>query len=141
MMQSERLRPYFLMIVLAAAIVLTALIFSPFFKPLSLAAVFAVVLQGLYKRISKLIGGWPSVAALLTVVVSVVLILLPLSLVGVLVGNEAREMYFSLEESGGQSTISQLFLRIDESFCGAIPGLGAFAGDIPANVDTNTKQA
>src|SRR3989338_4290433 len=116
MMQTERLRPYFLMIVLAAAIILTALIFSPFLKPLALAAVFAVVLQGLYRRISRLLGGWASVAALLTVIVSVVLILLPLSLVGVLVGNEAREVYFSLEESGGQSTISQLFLRVDESF-------------------------
>ena len=140
-MQSERLRPYFLMIVLAAAIVLTALIFSPFFKPLSLAAVFAVVLQGLYKRISKLIGGWPSVAALLTVVVSVVLILLPLSLVGVLVGNEAREMYFSLEEGSGRSTISELFLSVDESFGGVIPGLGEFARDLSANVDTYTKDA
>ena len=141
MMQTERLRPYFLMIVLAAAIVLTALIFSPFFQPLALAAVFAVMLQGLYRRISQLLGGWPSIAALLTVIVSVVLILLPLSLVGVLVGNEAREMYFSLEESGGQSTISQLFLRVDESFGGAIPGLGEFARDISANVDTYTKEA
>src|SRR3990167_2165118 len=141
MMQSERLRPYFLMIVLAAAIVLTALIFSPFFKPLSLAAVFAVVLQGLYKRISKLIGGWPSVAALLTVVVSVVLILLPLSLVGVLVGNEAREMYFSLEEGGGRSTIAELFLRVDKTFGGIIPGLGEFSRDISMNVDMYTKEA
>ncbi|HEY4488247.1 MAG TPA: AI-2E family transporter, partial [Candidatus Paceibacterota bacterium] len=141
MMQSDRLRPYFLMIVLGAAIVLTAFIFAPFFQPLALAAVFAVVLQGLYRRISELLGGWPSIAALLTVIVSVVLILLPLSLVGVLVGNEAREVYFSLEEGGGRSTISELFLRIDESFGGAIPGLGEFARDISANVDTYTKEA
>ena len=141
MMQSERLRPYFLMILLGVALILTALIFSPFLKPLALAAVFAVVLQGLYRRISKLLGGWPSVAALLTVVVSVVLILLPLSLVGVLVGNEARDVYVSLEESGGRSTIAELFFRIDESFGGVIPGLGEFSRDISANVDTYTKEA
>lgn len=141
MMQSEKLRPYFLMILLAVAVTLTALIFAPFLKPLALAAVFAVVLQGLYKRISKLLGGWPSVAALLTVVVSVVLILLPLSLVGVLVGNEAREVYFSLEEGSGRSTISEFFLRVDDSFGGVIPGLGEFARDASANVDTYTKEA
>ncbi len=141
MMQSDRLRPYFLMIVLVGAIVLTALIFSPFLKPLALAAVFAVVLQGLYRKISELLGGWPSIAALLTVIVSVVLILLPLSLVAVLVGNEAREVYFSLDEGSGRSTISELFLRVDESFGGVIPGLGEFSRDISANVDTYTKEA
>ncbi len=129
------------MIVLVGAIALTALIFAPFLKPLALAAVFAVVLQGLYRMISKLLGGWPSVAALLTVVVSVFLILLPLSLVGVLVGNEAHDMYLSLEEGGGRSTIAELFLRVDETFGGIIPGLGEFSRDISANLDTYTKEA
>ena len=129
------------MILLASAFVLTALIFSPFLKPLALAAVFAVVLQGLYRRISTLLGGWPSTAALLTVIVSVVLILFPLSFVGVLVGNEARDVYFSLDEGSGRSTISELFLRVDESFGGAIPGLGEFSRDISANLDVYTKEA
>lgn len=130
-----------MIILLGVALILTALIFSPFLKPLALAAVFAVVLQGLYRRISKLLGGWPSVAALLTVVVSVVLILLPLSFIGVLVGNEAREVYVSLEESGGRSTIAELFSRIDESFGGKIPGLGEFVRNASANVDSYTKEA
>ncbi len=140
-MQGERLRPYFLMVLLAVAIVLVALIFSPFLKPLILAAVFAVVLQGLYRKMSQLLGGWPSIAALLTVVISVVLILLPLALVGVLVGNEAREVYFSLEEAGGRSTIAELFLRIDASFGGVVPGIGEFSRDVSANIDTYTKEA
>ena len=141
MMQSEKLRPYFLMILLGAALILTLFIFAPFLKALALAAVFAVVLQGLYRRISKLLGGWPSTAALFTVIISVLLILLPLSLIGVLVGNEAHDVYVSLEEGGGRSTIAELFFRVDESFGGKIPGLGEFARDISANVDTYTKEA
>ncbi|OGG64194.1 hypothetical protein A3C18_00020 [Candidatus Kaiserbacteria bacterium RIFCSPHIGHO2_02_FULL_54_11b] len=140
-MNNERLRPYFLMILLLGAMVLTALIFAPFLKPLALAAVFAVVLQGLYRKISTMLGGWPSIAALLTVVISVFLILLPLSLIGVLVGNEARELYFSLEEGGGRSTIAELFLRVDKTFGGIIPGLGEFSRDISMNVDMYTKEA
>src|SRR3989344_5558374 len=103
MMHIQTLRPYFLMLFLIGALALTTAIFWPFLKPLALAAVFAVVLQGLYQRISRVLGGWPSTAALLTVVVSVLVILLPLSLVGVLVGNQAHDLYTSLEKGGGRS--------------------------------------
>ena len=63
-MQSK-LRPYFLLLALVGAIMLTAAVFLPFLKPLALAAVFAVVLQGLYKSILRFLGGWPSMAAMI----------------------------------------------------------------------------
>src|SRR3990167_2076003 len=109
MMQSQKIRPYFLILSLAGAIALATAVFWPFLKPLALAVVFAVVLQGLYRRISKMLGGWESSAALLTVIVSVVVILLPLSLVGTLVGNQAHSLYLSLEEGRGQSMVTALF--------------------------------
>ncbi len=139
MIRNDILRPYFLVILLVGAFALVGLIFLPFFKPLILAVVFAVVLQGPYQAISKLLRGWPSVAALLTVLLSIVFILVPLCLIGVLVANEARDLYVSLAEGGGRSVIAELFLRIDETLGGTVPGLGEFARDISANVDTYTK--
>lgn len=139
MTQIERLRPYFLIIVLVSALVLAGAVFWPFLKPLALAAVFAVVLQGLYTRVSKLLGGWPSTSAFLTVLISVVLILLPLSLIGVLVGNQARDLYISLEEGGRQSALPQMLLRVDETFGDMIPGLSEFTRDVSVNVDTYVK--
>jgi len=141
MIQSQTLRPYFLVLLLLGAFILVAEIFWPFLKPLALAAVFAVVLQGLYERISKLFGGWPSTSALLTVVISVFLILLPLSLVGVLVGNEARDLYVSLEGGGGQTTIAQMFTRMDETFGGIFPTLGEFSRNASVDINTYTKDA
>ncbi len=129
------------MVLLTGALVLAAFIFAPFLKPLALAAVFAVVLQGLHERILRLLGGFPSISSLLTVLGAVILILMPLSLVGVLIGNEAHDLYISLEEGGGRSSIAELFLRIDESFGGVIPGLGEFSRDISTNVDIYTKEA
>ena len=129
------------MLFLVGTFALTTAIFWPFLKPLALAAVFAVVLQGLYQRVSKLLGGWPSTAALLTVIVSVFAILLPLSLVGVLVGNEARSLYTSLEAQGGESTIAQMILRVDETFSGVIPGLGEFSHTASVDINTYTKEA
>ncbi len=119
---------------------LTVAVFWPFLKPLALAAVFAVVLQGLYQRVVRALGGWPSTAALLTVIMSVFFILLPLSLVGVLVGNEARDLYVSLEAGSGQTTIAQMFLRVDETF-GDVPGIGEFTRSASIDVSTYTKEA
>ncbi len=140
-MQSEKLRPYFFLILLVGAITLTALVFAPFLKPLALAAVFAVILQGLYRNISKLFGNYPSVAALATVIISVFLILLPLSLVGVLVGKEAGNLYSSLDAGNGQSVVAQLFLRADQTFGGIVPGLTEFSNNASTNIDTYTKEA
>lgn len=140
-MQSQTLRPYFLIIFLVGAAALTVAVFWPFLKPLALAAVFAVVLQGLYKRISNALGGWPSIAALLTVIVSVFAILLPLSLIGVLVGNQAHGLYLSIEEGGGRSAIANLFLQVDGTFGGVVPGLGEFSRDVSLNIDTYAKEA
>ncbi|KKW40840.1 hypothetical protein A3I46_01905 [Candidatus Kaiserbacteria bacterium RIFCSPLOWO2_02_FULL_54_13] len=140
-MQSQQLRPYFLVLALVGAIALTAAVFLPFLKPLVLAAVFAVVLQGLHKRISRALGGWPSASALLTVVVSVLVILLPLSLIGVLVGNQARGLYASLEEDGGQSALSELYRRADAAVSPLVPGFGVIARDVSTDIDTYTKDA
>lgn len=141
MTQVEKIRPYFLVLFLVGAFTLTVAIFWPFLKPLALAAVFAVVLQGLYGRISKLLGGWPSTAALLTVIISIFFILLPLSLIGVLVGNEAHNLYVSLEAGSGQSTLTQVFSRIDETFGEVVPGLGEFSRNASVDINTYTKEA
>jgi len=140
-MQNERLRPYFLLLSLVGVIALTAAVFWPFLKPLALAAVFAVVLQGLYTRVSNALGGWPSIAALLTVLISVILILLPLSLIGTLVGAEARSLYISLETSGERSAIATMLLRADEAFGSIIPGFGELVRDTSSNLDTYAKEA
>ncbi len=140
-MQNQRLRPYFLLLSLVGAIALAAAVLWPFIKPLALAMVFAVVLQGLYNRISSLFGGWPSTAALLTVIVSVLLILLPLSLVGVLVGNEAHNLYVSLEEGGGQNAVAELALRADETFGGIVPSFRKFSRSFSTDLDAYTKEA
>lgn len=139
-MQSETVRPYFLVALLIGAVILVAFIFDPFLKALALAMVFAVVLQGLYKRILKVIGGNSSLASLITVVISAVIILAPLSLMGILVANEAQEVYQSLEEGSGRSTIALVFLQVDETLGGVVPGLGELSRNVSANIDLYTKE-
>ena len=138
-MPHQQIRPYFLVIALVGALALTAAVFWPFLKPLALAAVFAVVLQGLYRRIRSALGDWPSIAALLTVLVSVIGILLPLSLVGVLVGNEARDLYLSLEANGGQNIAANLLAHADASLGPVIPGFSSFIENASTDLDHYAK--
>jgi predicted PurR-regulated permease PerM len=140
-MEQQKLRPYFLMLAVVGAAVLASAVLWPFLKPLALAIIFAVVLEGLYERISGALGGWPSASALLTVLVSVVVILLPLSLVGVLVGNEAHNLYVSLDANGGRSALSGALLKADDTFGRFIPGFGDFARSVSVNLDSYTKEA
>ena len=140
-MQTQTIRPYFLIALIFGAAVLTAAVFWPFLKPLALAAVFAVVLQGLYKRISRFLGSWPSVAAFLTVVISIVVVLLPLSLVGMLVGDQAQKLYVSLEAGGGQSVLVEILERTDVALGGIIPGVRGFSRNISTDVNTYVKEA
>lgn len=137
----NKLRPYFLLVSLIGAISLTAAVFWPFLKPLALAAVFAVVLQGLYTRIERVFHGWPSVAAMLTVFVSVLLILLPLSLVGIIVGTQAHTLYVSLEETGGRSVISDMLVQTSDTYGRFIPGLSEFTQNISTDINIYTKEA
>lgn len=138
-MQSEKLRPYFLIILLLGAALLTALVFAPFLKPLALALAFAVVLQAPYRVIARMFGSYTSIAALMTVIAGVFLILLPLSLVGVLVGNEAGNLYSSLGTTNGQSVVAQLFVRADEAVSSVMPTLGGFSQNASINIDAYAK--
>ncbi|HYF10418.1 MAG TPA: AI-2E family transporter [Candidatus Paceibacterota bacterium] len=140
-MNREQLRPYFLMILLLGVFGLVGLIFLPFLPPLILAAVFSVVLYPLYVRIKRRLGEWPSLASILTVLISLVIVLLPLSLLVTLVGNEARELYFSLELGEGRSHLSEVLLRFESVLGTFIPGVEGMAANIAANIDTYARTA
>lgn len=103
-MPENKTERIFLLGLIVATAVLVFYIFRPFLMPLALAAVFAVVLQPLYRRIHRLMGAWESVASLLTVVISIVCIILPVALLSTVVVREAQQFYVSLEagtRSGG----------------------------------------
>lgn len=141
MTHAEKVRPYFLALVLVCMSVLTIVIFAPFLKPLALAGVFAVVLQGLYKKVLRLFRGWPSFAAFLTVLASIILILLPLSLIGVLVGDQAKSLYTSLEGESGRTAITQLISRVDETFGTTIPGLSEAVHGMSTDMNAYVMEA
>ena len=100
-MNNEVLRPYFFIALLLGSFVLACYIFSPFFIPLALAAVCAVVLQPLYTKIERTtaLPGW---AAALTIIICVIGVLAPLWFLSTLVVSQAQQLFVSLSAGSGK---------------------------------------
>lgn len=112
-MKEKKLEIYLFFILLAIALYLTFAILTPYLQVLSLALVLAVVFEPVYKRLHKWMGRWNSVAAMLTVLLVIIIILLPLTLYGMALSGEIRNLYGSFFAASSSSTdwISTLTLN------------------------------
>jgi predicted PurR-regulated permease PerM len=111
----RRLSLLFILAIAAVVAYLVFLVVRPFSGPLLWAAILAVAFSPLYQAIHRRVRN-NSRAALLTVLLIFVLVMVPLTLLGVTVADEARELYLRLEsqsreEGGWQSYFSHLLER------------------------------
>ncbi len=120
---------------------LTYFIFQPFLAPLILAAVFAVVLQPLYRRICRAIPRWPSLASLITVLISVVCMLLPLSLVGTQIGIESRNLYLQLSDKETRTEIRTVLSNLEDTIGTRIPAARGFSENLSTNLSSYAESA
>ncbi len=132
---------YFLLALLLGALALTFFIFLPFFAPLALAAVFAVILQPLYRRLIPAVRGRESVAALCTVLISIVIILVPLFFIGFQILREAQGIYVSYSDAGFVGSINALTDSIAPMADSIVPGSGDSIRNISAELDTYVRNA
>ena len=91
---------YFLIIALIIAVGVVYFIAKPFLEPLILAAVFAFLFQPIYKSLFKLFKNRETLAALLTTLIAIVLVLLPLTFLGTQIFKESSQLYQSLVRDG-----------------------------------------
>jgi len=96
--------PFFYTILLIV-VVLTGLIFLPYFQALFLALVFAVVMSPLYRFFRRLLIGWNDGAATLSVATIFFLVVVPLGFLTFLVFEESRDLYTYFSEGEGTLTL------------------------------------
>lgn len=92
-MNQKQRSHYFLLFGLVAAIIVIFLIIRPFLNPLILGAVFAFLFQPLYRKILRLLWKQQSIAALATMIIAVVLVMLPIMLLGFQIFKELNQLY------------------------------------------------
>jgi len=131
----------FLLLLLAGSGILAFFILRPFFAPIVFAIVFAVVLQPVYKRISRLLGNWPSTAAVLTVLLAAICILLPLGFLGTQIALQAQGVYATFAEGDGQAQVQSIVLYMEQTVGAYIPGVQGFSDSLSANISAYGQQA
>lgn len=106
-MNHQKSELYFLLVLLAGIFVLAFLIFKPFLYALTLAIVFATVFEPLHKKILAMARERKGLAALLATVVVLVVVITPLTFLGIQIFQEASGLYSSLALNGGAIDLSR----------------------------------
>ena len=99
---------YFLLLCLAASLVVVYFIIRPFFGPLILAAVFALLFQPLYQQFLHLMRKRAAWAALTTTTIAIILVLLPITLLGSQILKESSQLYQTLVGGDSNSFIESI---------------------------------
>lgn len=95
----------------AAALVLTAMVVWPLWRPLLVAAILAGVLVPFYERVVKRIGGRRSLAAIIFTLGTVILILLPLAALTVVAVREAMEVSVTIKSTLASEGLTGLIAK------------------------------
>lgn len=116
---------YFLLFFLVASLIVVFLIIKPFLSPFILAGVFAFLFQPLYGKLKNRFREHESLAAFTTTLIAIILVLIPISFLGVQIFKESSQLYNSLSDGGKSGFIAGIdsviadvgnFLPIPESF-------------------------
>lgn len=95
-MQATRLQQIFFFAALAGILVLAFMVFQPYLVVLAVSAMTAVILHPLHQRLTMWLRGRSGVAALITALILVVVLLIPVALMGTQILREAGELYQSV---------------------------------------------
>lgn len=139
-MQAHVLRPYFLLALLFGAFVLAFYIFKPFLIPLAMAAIFAVVLRPVYRRILKVTRGRSALAAIGSILFFIICIVVPVSLVLTQVVAEAYGMYDYFASGEGVIALYTFAGYVSALVSDWFPGMAFNFDVIATNVDTYVRQ-
>lgn len=91
-------RHTFFYILLAGVALLTFFIFQPYVITLAVAMAFSVICRPLYLAIQRIVRGQATIAAILTALIVAILVMGPLSLIGMKIAQEAFSLYEQLEQ-------------------------------------------
>jgi predicted PurR-regulated permease PerM len=126
---SQKPQFYFLLILLAIALILSFLILRPFLFAFTLAIVFAVLFQPLYRKILKYTFKFEALASFITIIIIVILIFTPLMFLGFQILKEAKNLYVTLAADVGKDTILRSLNGLANNFHQRFPNLPEFSID------------
>jgi predicted PurR-regulated permease PerM len=137
-MQHRIIESFFFLGLLIGTLVLTALMFKPFFTMLFLAAVLAFLLNGINERLSLRLGSRNG-GALVTTLGAVFVILVPLSFLLWQAVTQAAGLYAYLQILVAPDALTSLFTRIWGTVASLVPWLKVDDASIAAAAQTGVQ--
>ncbi|MFO7665074.1 MAG: AI-2E family transporter [Desulfobacterales bacterium] len=104
-MNNRKPQFYYLLALLSGALLLVFYIFRPFLYTIISAIVFTVVFQPIHKRLLIRTRQRHGIAALITTIIIITIVLVPVALLGIQIFQEAHELYSSVTEGEGKDNI------------------------------------
>jgi predicted PurR-regulated permease PerM len=132
---THKLQLYFFTILVIGVSLLTFFIFRPYLLVLFLAAVLSVAFYPVHLWILKSVNQKESVASTISVLLVIILILTPLIFFGVLLFQEAVDLYIQLQSSGGEHGI---LLSLTEKLTHGLGTLPFVDGDTIRGINVQT---
>lgn len=125
------LRHAFFYALLAGVVLLTLRMFQPYLVTLAMASALAVVSQPLYRALLRVTRGRESIAALATILATGIVLLAPLTLIGIKVVQEAGVLYERIGQS--ESFDGNFLLTVESTVEGYVQDyVPTFDLDLPA---------
>lgn len=130
---------HFLAALITISAILSFFVFRPFLIVLVLAAIFAVVLQPVYRNLTRRTDRFPGFSAFATILIAAVCILMPLSFIAVHIADDAERLYSSLVDGSAGTYLDTLFVYVDDATAQYAPGLSLSAVELSASIDQYMK--
>ncbi len=106
-MDSDHIASNFFLVLLVVSAAIVGFVFLPYLNALTIAVVFAILFHPVYKKLSGLVPHHESAAAFVSVILALVVVIIPLTFLGIVVFNEAKNVYADVV-SGNGSQIADL---------------------------------
>ncbi len=129
-----------MLVLLAGAAWVAFLVIQPFFSALALGAVFAVVLQPIYTRVLKQLKGKEALAALATVGLSILIVLIPILFVSMQLLKEAQGLYGSLSDTDTQRVFSVWISENGPKLDNYVPNASQSLRELSSSFDDYARQ-
>lgn len=126
---------HFLLLALSVSCVVVYFIIKPFLGPLILAAVFAFLFQPIYKKILSFFRQRESLSAFVTTILSVLLIMIPVTFLGFQIFKESSQLYHSLAISSDSS-----FIKLSENVVNQIRDFSPLTKNFDFNFNQYARQ-
>jgi len=115
-MNHQKSELYFLLALLLGVFVIVFFIFKPFFYALALAIIFATVFNPVHRRVLIFTKERKSLAALLTTLFVLIVVVVPLLFLAIQIFQEATQLYSFLSQNNGAADISHRVENVVNSF-------------------------